>query len=360
MNIKYKKVFLGGSRVVIATLVILIQGVQGKGQDIQLTQYYNASQYLNPAFVGTFYAFRMVADTRLQWPALDAKYYTYYLSADYNLEKFNSGVGGYIINDNQGGVIYKETEVALQYATWVNLNYNFSLRAGIQGSYNNLSIDYQHLSFPSQYNTSALDYNTTAIPNSLKDVGSANYFDVGSGLLFYSDQIWFGYSFYHINKPVKGLINNPEKARSNFRHAIIGGYRFKYNIGRKVNLYSYNFHVIPTFLYKKQAKSDQLDLGLYFQYEDILCGLWYRGIPVKNYNNDLNNLNNESLIFLAGVRFESFSVAYSYDLVISKLVSSGGAHEISLIFRYPPESKFVSKHKKYKAVPCPKLEKYPK
>ncbi len=342
------------------SLVLFFTLFQAKGQDIQLTQYYNASQYLNPAFVGSSYAFRAVADSRLQWPALEAKYVTYYLSLDYNLEKYNSGFGGYIINDNQGQGKIRQTEVALQYASWVNINENYSFRAGIQGSYNWVSLDYSQLSFPSMYNSSALDYSNTTLPGTLQDIQNPGYFDVGAGFLLYSDYLWFGYSLYHVNKPVEGFLNNPYESRTNFRHAIIGGYNLKYNIGKKESLYSFNLQVMPTFLFKKQGSSDQLDLGVYVQYKDILFGTWYRGIPVKNYNNDLKNINNESLIFLAGMRFDSFSVSYSYDLVISKLYSSWGAHEITFIFRYPPEDKFVSKHKKFKSIPCPKLEKTPR
>ncbi|MFW6222363.1 MAG: PorP/SprF family type IX secretion system membrane protein [Bacteroidota bacterium] len=345
------------SKKIIFSFYLLILVIPCHAQDIQLTQYYNIAQSHNPAFVGTSYAFRAVLDGRFQWPALDAKYKTYYFSADYNLERYNSGFGGYFISDYQGsGNIIRKTKIALQYASWININDEYSLRLGIEGAYNNLHLNYQEQTFPSQYSTYHIEYNTTRFPQILTDIEHPHYFDVGSGLLLYSDQLWAGYSLYHINRPSTGFWEN-SGSNTSFLHTLLGGYRFKYNIGMRESLNDYNFHVIPTFLYKTQGPSDQLDLGVYLQYKDILMGTWYRGIPIKNYNNSIKNINNESIIFLMGLIFDSFSFAYSYDIVISKLYSSWGAHEIGIIYKFPPESQFISKHKKYKALPCPKMQK---
>ncbi len=328
-------------------------------QDIQLSQYYHTAQYMNPAFVGTSYALRLVSDTRLQWPALGANYLTSYLSADYNLYKYRSGIGGYLLIDYQGDNTIRTIETAIQYAAWVNITDKYSLRAGLQVAYNNRDIDYSRLTFPSQYNATNYDYNNGAYPSSLQGYTSSNYFDAGAGLLLYSNKFWIGYSLYHLNPIRQNFINSDEEYILPRRHDIMAGFKFKYNIGTKENIHASNVHIMPTLLFKKQAKSDQLDLGLYTKLYSILVGAWYRGIPIKNYNKDIKNINNESVIFLAGIKLESFSVGYSYDLVISKLFSSHGAHEISITYTHPPQKRFKPKKHKFKSLPCPKTSKFP-
>jgi hypothetical protein len=83
----------------------------------------------------------------------------------------------------------------------------------------------------------------------------------------------------------------------------------------------------------------------------LVFGLWYRGLPIKQYEPGL--YNNDAVIFLLGFKYEKLSVGYSYDLTISNLgPAAGGAHELSLtyVFNNPqPRSRFA------KRIPCPKF-----
>ena len=59
-----------------------------------------------------------------------------------------------------------------------------------------------------------------------------------------------------------------------------------------------------------------------------------------------------------GLIFNYFEFGYSYDFTISELsTSSGGAHEISLIYEFglAPRPKQVKR--KYKMIPCPTFNK---
>jgi type IX secretion system PorP/SprF family membrane protein len=344
--------------LVLAVFAIIF--VLSTAQDIQLSQYYNTAQFMNPAFVGSSHAFRSVINKRTQWPGLDAKYNTMFLSADYNLNKLNSGFGGHMVVDRQGSSVIRSSEAALQYATWVNINYEYSLRVGLQLGYHNKRLDYSQLTTPSTYNPNSFSYSYINPDDLDIDFKSTSFLDIGSGLLLYSDHFWFGYALYHVDKPSYSFMVEGAHSHVDFRHDFIGGYKFKTNIGKKANLYSNNFIITPTFLYKRQGKADQLDLGTYLNYMSLMLGVWYRGIPIKNYNNQDHRaiINNESIIFLLGTKFDYFTISYSYDFVISKLSrTSMGAHEINLIFVYPSEEEFVFKNKKFKALPCPKIQK---
>ena len=110
------------------------------------------------------------------------------------------------------------------------------------------------------------------------------------------------------------------------------------------------FSITPTVHYRLQGKSDQLDLGVYVFYKMIMTGVWYRGLPIKNIDDRI--INNESVIFLGGVKFDQLGLAYSYDLVISEIGgTTGGAHELNLIFQFPKEAK--KRGRNFKRLPCP-------
>jgi hypothetical protein len=100
-----------------------------------------------------------------------------------------------------------------------------------------------------------------------------------------------------------------------------------------------------------QGKFDQLDAGLYLTLEPMVFGLWYRGLPIKNYEPGLPN--NDAAIFLVGYKQDNLSVGYSYDLTVSRLgVSTGGSHELSLTYTFASPQ---SRKKFAKKIPCPKF-----
>ncbi|MBC7451681.1 MAG: type IX secretion system membrane protein PorP/SprF, partial [Cytophagales bacterium] len=137
--------------------------------------------------------------------------------------------------------------------------------------------------------------------------------------------------------------------------------RFNLQTGYKIVLNYNKYHpagneisITPTLNYKHQGYGNQLDIGVYYTYDPIILGLWYRGIPGLSYGNNLPN--NEAIIPMAGVTFNGFSFTYSYDYTISKLTnqSSGGSHEISLIYEFKKPYRNASIQKR---LPCPQFNR---
>jgi hypothetical protein len=86
--------------------------------------------------------------------------------------------------------------------------------------------------------------------------------------------------------------------------------------------------------------------------DPLVFGLWYRGLPlIKSYSEGYSN--HESVILLVGLDYKDrFRIGYSYDITISQLsMSSGGSHEISVIFEWPG----YSKKSRLRRVACPKF-----
>jgi len=327
-------------------ILVLINVIRTNAQDIQFSQFYSAALYQNPAFAGSSHHHRGTFHQRLQWPALDAKYVTSMLSYDTYNSKYNSGFGIVALKDWQGASTINSMDVGLQYAYELYLNRTISFRPGIQLSYVSRNLNYAGLTVPEDYTNNGL-VGTAA----LQDRARIQYVDVSAGGIAYTGNFWFGFSVHHINRPnqsfIKGVSRLPAKV------AFTGGYKISFKETNFHHLeyldHDREYSITPTFHYKFQGESDQLDLGLYGIYDFAVVGLWYRGIPVKNY--DRKFVNHESMIALIGWKYESLTITYSYDFTVSRLVKSrtAGSHELNVTYIYKKK-----KHRKIiKRLPCP-------
>src|SRR5437764_3029465 len=85
-------------------------------QAYQLTQFYAAPTFLNPAFAGTGSCQRLTTNYRIQWPSIPGAYRTYLLAFDHYIEKKNSGIGFLFTNDQAGSGNLRSTSFNAQYS----------------------------------------------------------------------------------------------------------------------------------------------------------------------------------------------------------------------------------------------------
>jgi type IX secretion system PorP/SprF family membrane protein len=321
-------------------------------QDIQFSQFYAVPLYANPAFAGSLHVTRGITNTRLQWLGLAANYKTYYVSGDGYSAKYRSGYGFQILRDEQGANVYSSTQVSGMYAYELPVSSSFTVRAGLQGTFGQRTLDYNGLRFPQQFNN-AQGFNGTASP----ETGIQNQFypDISSGIVGYSDRFWGGLSVHHLNTPdLKFPGAGKDLLPMNFE--VISGYKIP--LGHKKYL-AYTddqpeISITPTIHYKSQGASDQLDLGVYGMYSQLMWGVWYRGIPFLKYAPNVQN--NESVVLLLGWVYKNVSFGYSYDITVSQLTEarSGGSHEFSITYLH----KSSKKHKPMRRLPCPSFYKH--
>jgi type IX secretion system PorP/SprF family membrane protein len=320
-------------------------------QDPQFSQFYAAPLYLSPSFAGSALAPRAVVNYRNQWPGIDASFVTYAASFDYYFPKVNSGVGLLITHDRQGMGGVRSTDIGAQYSYRLQLSENLFFQPGFQLSYVLRDANFFNLTFGDQYNhLGRIDGLQTAeqFTGEYK-----SYLDFSSGGLLYTERFFLGVSAHHMNRPNQSLIG--DVSRLPMKTTIHAGYKIPLDqntaTGLAQDVNAPERSITPAILYKMQGKFDQLDVGMYVTYDPMVFGIWYRGLPIKQYEPGLNN--NDAVIFLLGFRHEALSVGYSYDLTVSNLgPASGGAHELSLtyVFNSPqPRNKFA------KRIPCPKF-----
>ncbi len=312
-------------------------------QDPQLTQFYAAPQYLNPAFTGLTTEHRFVANYRNQWPGIRKTYQTSMAAYDYNLSDVNSGIGVFVMQDVSGTAGLKHSQAGINYAYRFTVRKVSEIRAGISASYNMKSLGFSRLTFNDQLVTgSAVSLDGTTY-------GQKNFVDLGAGVLYNSSKFWLGAAVKHLNRPNVSLIGGLEPLPMFF--GVHGGYRYIIESKGRNALKKY---VSVSFNYKHELKNDQFDVGFYYFHSPINFGFWYRGIPFKNYAPGY--VNNETFAFLIGYEIpkRNLRIGYSYDITISQLGinNTTGAHEVTLIYEYAQSKKRRARHV---LVTCPKF-----
>ncbi|MEQ9440923.1 MAG: type IX secretion system membrane protein PorP/SprF [Cyclobacteriaceae bacterium] len=315
-------------------------------QDPQFSQFFSAPLYLNPAFTGVTKEHRFTANYRNQWRNIANGYVTYAFSYDYNMEDARSGFGVIATVDKAGAVGMGTTNVGLLYSYKVKLSNNWILTPGLHFAYASRGINRDKVVLLDQ-----LSYGNTSIPSNdpmIFSIKNSNYFDVGSGLLLYNKSLWVGASAFHMNEPNISMIG--DESRLPMKASVHGGARIRLYKGPFKR--SITPSIAPSFIFKQQGNVKQLDLGVNFHYDPVMVGFWYRGLPARK-DLELNQVSQDAVVFLLGMKYEQFNIGYSYDVTISSLgPTSGGAHEISLAYHFHNPNRRKPKMK-FKDIPCP-------
>ena len=322
--------------------------INSYAQDIQFSQFYSNVLYINPAFAGSAHATRVILHDRLQWPGLDAKYITSSATVDHYFSRANSGVGLMVLKDWEGSNIISSTQIAGQYAYELHLSSKYSFRAGFQAGITSQFVNYSALTFPDQFNVNGYVGPTNEPFQGQKKT----FFDLSSGGIFYSDNYWLSVAYDHMNQPNQAFYGT-DVSRLPYKMDVATGYKIYLRGEPTTNIKNDDRpYITPTAHYKFQGKSQQLDLGVYGYYQQMILGFWYRGIPLINdYSPNLQN--NESVVIQVGWKFDaSLSMSYSYDYTVSKLAiaHTGGSHELNLTYIVAKQPKRV---KIMKRIPCP-------
>ena len=105
--------------------------------------------------------------------------------------------------------------------------------------------------------------------------------------------------------------------------------------------------------YKAQNKFDQLDLGTYYEHNNLTLGIWYRGLPTVY--SSTTGIRRDAIAFLIGWNQNGMRMGYSYDITISQLgLNTGGSHELTITYEWANrKNKRHSRRKRI--IPCAKF-----
>jgi type IX secretion system PorP/SprF family membrane protein len=310
-----------------------------KAQDPQLSQFYAAPLYLGPSFAGSEGIPRIGMNFRSQWVQLPRSFITTSVFADKYIEKYKLGAGLSIMYDDAGGLM-NSLFVSTQYSYRIRAGQKWSFVPGIQAQYYSKKINNSVLIFSDQIIDGEI------LPTSIEDYAgeSFHHFDFAISGLAFSDKHWFGITGNHLMKLNRNLPAQEEYFP--FLFAAYGGMVF--DLLSRAHITKTKKNITVTFHYKTQEQLHQLDLGLYHTTSPFMLGIWYRGIPIVS-----NTGSKDAITLLAGLQVGSLSFAYSYDITMSKLITTtGGSHEISVNYKF---ENLQNRRKKIRAIPCPQF-----
>lgn len=314
-------------RIVFTLGLLICIMTSGTAQDLQFSQFYASPLYLNPAFAGSTQGGRVGLNYRNQWPQLGAHFISYAAAFDYHFHEARSSIGVIVKRDELhagDNIPVTSHDASLIYAYKIPLTDKSFIQPALQVTYAQRSAGHlSTLRFVDQFNDNGFTGNPTEeeFPT---DVNS--FVDVSTGFVLMSPTYWLGVSAHHLNEPNQSFLDGDSPLP--MKLSIHGGYRFSF----EDHYSSRDRSIIPAFVYKQQAGSRQLNLGMYANIEPVVFGLWYRGFPVD----ELNGITQQdSFILMAGLKWDGFSFGYSYDMAINSLNQYNAAsHEISLMYYF--------------------------
>jgi type IX secretion system PorP/SprF family membrane protein len=247
-------------------------------------------------------------------------------------------------SDRAGAGDLTSSTVKLQYAYSLNMTKNLSFRPGVQMSYVQRTIDYDKIVFGDQ-----LEFDVNK-PSSMEPslYQKVNYMDFSASLLTIYKKYWFGFTYDHITKPNQSLLN--ESSEVPLRLIAYAG--AKVSVKSKFNKKRTRENMYFMVHYNQQGTAKQAYLGSYWEHNETLLGVWYRGVPfLKSYE---TNVNTDALILMLGFKRGNFSFLYSYDFTISKLVSkTSGSQEVTITWNWKNAESEKNKKHRMNVVPCP-------
>lgn len=323
-------------------VLCLLSSVKSFGQDPIFSQYYANPLYLNPALAGSTLSPRAIVNYRNQWPSLDANFVTYNVSYEHYVSNINSTFALLANNDRTAGGAFNATSISLIYTYNLQASRDWFVNLSAQAGISNRSLRWEDLFFEDAIHpVYGLNYYASSeVPPEQTSIWFPDFsFGIVAG---YKDILYGGIAIHHLAQPSDGLYNRDDSKLYRKYTAHLGA-NFYLNGNRATNGKKTSV-LSPALLYQQQLNFRTLSAGVYYTYNPIMVGAWYR----------CNITNPDAVVLMLGLNFNGFQVGYSYDITLSKLANTtGGAHEVSLSYTFKNGSRSNNGKSSRQGIPCP-------
>jgi type IX secretion system PorP/SprF family membrane protein len=320
----------------IVLALTLLVCVTANAQDPHFSQFFAAPLYLNPAMAGTAGINRVSLNYRNQFPSVNA-YEQYAIGIDGNINAINSGIGLFIMQDQQASS-FSTTYASLAYSYQLRVSNNVTIRPALKATVINKSISDADLIFDFIQGPNGPEGQGAAASGESNLNQSKSIVDFGAGLVIFSPNFYAGAAVDHLTEPNESFTGNQASPLSMKITAHVGAV---VPIGGGPSA-STTFS--PNLLFQTQGSNRQLVPGAYIGLGPIIVGAYYRYVFT----------NSDAAIALIGLQQSFYRIGYSYDFTVSELSSAiSGAHEVSLAVEFGIKKK--SKPSKWRAIDCPKF-----
>lgn len=298
-------------------------------QDAEFSQFFSNPLYLNPAFAGTNSCPRLSTNHRAQWTGLPNIFNTTSVSYDQNFDEIHGGLGIIIVNDKLARSI-QNNRISGIYSFDIKFSKNFHFRTGFEASLWQNKLDYSQLNFVDMIDP------LRGFVNPSSNMGfndSRNGVDFSTGILGYTEKLFFGFSVHHLTQPQQLFISNNSKLERKYT-LNLGAHLPIMNSQSQID--NHPIIVSPNIIWKQQGINQQLNIGIYGEKGPYAIGFWYR---------DDNNYT-----IILGAKMGLIKIGYSYGVNLSRLyIATSGSHEISIQINFGCDNK----NQLYKTLSCP-------
>lgn len=343
----------------ILLVALIFGGLQLNAQDIHFSQFYNSPLNLNPALTGVMNCnVRLVGNYRNQWASvLKANAYSTY-SASYDQKipvgRYDFfGVGGTFWGDVAGESDFSTLQGKLSASYSKRMGgyrkKSHYLVVGADAGITQRSVDFSQLRWPSQHdgNGGFMQGSATGEEDLLYRPDFV-FADVSAGLLWFTvldenNNFFLGGAYHHLNRAnISFNENDFESLYSKFTVHAGGEFAVADRLG-----------LVPGVVTMIQGPSFQTNFGTSLKfllsgnkrnYQAFQLGVWMRlsnhfQVLDADGNVDRNNsdrVTKDAVIVSTKFDYQDFSLGFSYDLNVSKLVQAtngNGSFEFSLIYK---------------------------
>jgi type IX secretion system PorP/SprF family membrane protein len=302
-------------------LLIIIKLAAYGQQDPQYTNNMFYKLGVNPGYAGSEDAINGLILNRYQWEGAEGAPKTLVFSADAAINAFGApgGIGINIVSDQFG--FYENM--------WINLNYSYKITTSLGTLGLGISPGIYNFSINGEWDIPQDDFYTQPESDPAIPQGEASQMalDIGFGAYLHTNKYYAGLSVSHINQAEVKY----DDVATDFlvRHYYL-------TAGYNIKLSDPLFEVRPSFLFKSDLASWQMDLNVNVVYDERFWG----GISYRVQ---------DAVALLMGMElFNGLRVGYSFDLVTSAMSRSGFAsHEIFVGYSIDLER---NRSQKYKSI----------
>ncbi|MCT4580747.1 MAG: PorP/SprF family type IX secretion system membrane protein [Flavobacteriales bacterium] len=323
-------------RIIAITICTLLIGRIFYAQDIHFSQYDVNVTTLNPAYTGVMEGdFRVANNYRNQWGTVSTPFTTFSAAYDMNVlnKKQNKGlsdigIGLGFFSDKIGTSSLSQNQFNFSLSAIQQVNFDTKLSLGLQGAYNQQSISMDNLTWDTQFSNH--QFNQDLPSQELFSNSKANYIDINAGLLLvnesWDNRFTMGVAAYHINSPKRELFAGEKLAPK-----LIGHASYEIKLGRSMSTRS----IIPKLLYTRQRKHQEILVGAVYRNFLKQASKYTRFSTETFVDFGMYYRVQDAIVLSAGMHYQRFRFAVSYDTNISKLsVASNtiGGFEVSLAY----------------------------
>ncbi|GEP52288.1 hypothetical protein FNO01nite_29600 [Flavobacterium noncentrifugens] len=313
-----------------ALFTLLVFGMFGRAvaQDPVFTQYFLVPETINPGFTGLMDTWHAGILHRTQWPDGNRRMDTEFAFVNAAVGA-NAGIGVTVMNHSEKFTGYNFFQFNGVYSYRVSIGDEWNFRPGIEAGYGTKNFGFGGLLLEDQVNINTGEISAGSIdPNVMRATNRINFFDISAGFLFDKEDVWFGATLKHLNKPDISFTENGNVPLDLFL-SVHGGYAFNIYDTRTMWMPE-DTKLLLTANYMRQTQYNRLDIGSALIFKAFTFG----GTAVLNPEGKSDNSHLLTSINAFGsLQAGHFVFGYSYDFNTSKLGPTRGVYELSLTWQ---------------------------